>query len=241
MGPSPEELLKLMREFPDRMREAQADIEDTYGPDGMREVLGIARELDPVALASIAAHLVPEKYSPQEDRKALVRAAMLLSEAQEIVKHGPTIFDVPRGALLPIMRFWNHPANQELDAINQCTEPKKRFTARAKFITRQDRPGRAETDLFEALGEWAKERSETDISAYKREYKELLSASDVDFRPLILLRDSFSEWKAKSKREKAAIAAKKARSKAVSALDKKKLHLTPKSAKRSQKSAKRSK
>jgi hypothetical protein len=193
------------------MQEAQANIEDNYGPDGMREVLNIASDLDPGALATVAANLVGEKYSRREDRKALVRAAMLLSEARRIVKNGPTIFDVPSGALLPVLQFWNHPAKPELDAINQITEPKKRLVARAKFITSQDRPARAESDLFEALGAWAKERNEPDTLAYKQVYIELLSSSDADSDFVILFRDAFAEWKADSKSKKAASAAKKGR------------------------------
>lgn len=203
--------MKLVREFPKRKLEAQTEIKDTLGPDGMRKVLGIDTNLDPVALATVAAHLVGERYSRQEDRQALVRAAMLLYEAQRIAKEGPTIFDVPNGALTDLMQFWNHPAKWQLDPINQMVEPKKRLAARAKFITGQDRFDRAETDLLEALKEWAEERGESDIPAYKQLYKELLSSSDTDSEFVILLRDEFTEWKADSKSKKRASAAKKGR------------------------------
>ena len=53
--------------------------------DGMREVLGLDADLDPVVLATIAANLVKSRYSEWEDRQAIVRAAMLLRQAQIVV------------------------------------------------------------------------------------------------------------------------------------------------------------
>lgn len=201
------ELLELAGKFPEYMRQAETNIKEALGADGMREALRIDNNLDPVTLATIAANLVPRRYSQQEDRKALVRAAMLLSEAQRIVKNGPTIFDVPGGALVPLMGFWYNSAVPDLDKIDCVTDRKKRFTARVKFVTRQEKLGRAETDFFEMLGEWANERREPDICAYKQEFKELLYSQGIDPLAFILLRDAFTEWKAKSKSAKAADAA----------------------------------
>jgi hypothetical protein len=189
------------------------------GPGGLRNILKLDANLDPVAIASIAANMITSEYSMLEDRRAIVRAAMLLGETQNILKEGPTIFDVPEGALVPLV-FGNHPANQdhpdkrELDKINCDADPKKRFIARAKYITQQDRPARAETDLFEMLGEWAKEQGKSDIAAYKENYKKLLSSSGIGFPHLVWLRDAFAEWKAQSRSAKAAAAGKKSREKA---------------------------
>jgi hypothetical protein len=134
---------------------------------------------------------------------------MLLSEAQDLVKEGPRILDLPTGAEGPFLRFWNPPEEWELDKIDHIADPKKRFFARSKFITGQKRPGRAETNLFEMLGQWARERSEPDISAYKEAYRELLSSPHIDFLPMIGLRNEFTEWKARSTRDNAAAAGKK--------------------------------
>lgn len=193
------------------LHEAEQRIKDVLGPDGLRKVFRLDSNLDPVVLATIAAALVPNEYDRLKDRKAIVRAAMLLSEAQDLVKEGPTILDLPTGAEAPLLRFWNPPEKQQLDKIARVADSKKRFRGRAKFITRQEKAGLAQTDLFEMLGQWAKEQGKTDNEAYayKEDYKKLLSSSDIDFLPIIGLRIVFAEWKAQSRSAKAAAAGKK--------------------------------
>jgi hypothetical protein len=175
--------------------------------------LGLNRELDPVALATIAANLASNKYSREGDRQAIVRAAMLLSEAQRIVKNGPTIFDIPGERLAPLIDFWNNPANRELKKIADLSNPEKRFFARTKFITGQNRPDRAEEDLFEMLGEWGRRRGETDIGDYRKQFKELFSSSDINPGAVIRFRDCFALWKNGAKSAKAAQAGQRSRKK----------------------------
>jgi hypothetical protein len=200
-------------QFQELQHEAELRIKRVLGPDGMFEALGLDaenfRNLDPVVLATVAANLVSKEYSRQGDRQAIVRAALLIGQARNMLKNGLSIFDVPEAAQTKLMFFWSYPAKSKLDKINHITDPQKRYRERVKFITRQTRLGRAETDFSEMLGEWAREQKLRDIPAYKKKYRELLSSPHVDFLPIVGLRDCFTEWRAKSKSEKNAAAGKK--------------------------------
>src|SRR5260370_26240495 len=54
--------------------EAEERIKDVYGPDGLRKVLRLDGNPDPVVLATMAAQLAPKEYDRVLDRQAIVRA-----------------------------------------------------------------------------------------------------------------------------------------------------------------------
>jgi hypothetical protein len=121
------------------------------------------------------------------ERQALVRAAMLLSEARDLVKEGPTTADVPLGAVPPLVRFWNPSDKKLLEDIDSIPDERKRFVARVKFITGESRPDRAEEAFSEMLGEWAKEDGQSDVAAYKQQYRERLKRVIIkDIRTCLL-------------------------------------------------------
>jgi hypothetical protein len=180
------------------MRQLEARVKYAHGEDGLRKLSGLDPNIDPVALAQVAAHFVPQAFSQRAYQQALVKAALLLREAREIVKDGPTIYSIPQELLTSFMReAWlgTLTPSGEISKIERMADPRKRFVARAKLITRQNKADRAETDVCEFLGHLDRAEGITDIPADKQKWRELLKAPSVDWVIIDNLQIAFARWK----------------------------------------------
>ena len=118
------------------------------------------KELDPVSVAIVAIHLDrescrAEKRKAVQDprRTALVKAALFLREAQDIVTNGPGLEDLPLDLAFRFLEEQRHNSRwaKAWATAAKLPTPRERFRARAKIITLQDRADRAEVDLREYL------------------------------------------------------------------------------------------
>jgi len=172
------------------------------------------KELDPASVAIIASHLDCEACRGESPkalhdaggarREVLVRAALLLREARDIVTNGPSFEDLPSDLQ---WRFVDEthigPLFEEWTATTKLPTPEERFRARAKIITGQKRAERAEADLREYLKHPCQEAGRTDTEAAWNELVRALETEDAPFNIAINHLFSFPRWKRKHKSEAA--------------------------------------
>jgi hypothetical protein len=190
------------------MLELEARVKAAFGEDGLRKLAGFDTDIDPIVLAQIAARFAPQAYFKQGYQQALVKAALLLKEAQLIVKDGPTIFSIPTEMLGDFM-WEDDPLYKKAIDTDHISDPRKRFIARAKFFTGQKKPVRAETDLYEYWGNCARTEGRTDIDAYKKEWRKHFTDLVGHSLLFINIKHGFFEWKSRTVSAKASTAGKK--------------------------------
>jgi hypothetical protein len=212
-GPGREDVVK----WHECMLNLEARVKAALGEDGLRKLSGLDTNIDPFVLAQIAARFAPQTYFQRGYQQALVKAALLLKEAQSITKDGPTIFSIPPELLKDFMweKWSGNNDYEKIVEIDRIADPQKLFIARAKFITGQKRPNRAETDLYEYWGIQARVEGQTDVAAYKKEWRERLENLREHHLVFLNIKSFFSEWKMQTKSAKASTAGKKSRKKVL--------------------------
>jgi hypothetical protein len=155
-----------------QMTELEKRVKDHLGEDGLRKLSGLDRKVDPIVLAQMAARFALQTNSRRGFQQALVRAALLLKEANSIVKDGPTIYSMPPELLEDYTWERWSPDFQKLVEIGRIEDPKNRFLKRAKLITGQKKSDRAEEDLHAYWSDQAAAEGRTDVDIYKKEWRE---------------------------------------------------------------------
>jgi hypothetical protein len=193
--------------------ERSATREKTMAENELLKFLRWEKELDPVSVAIIAVHLDGEacrgeSRKAQHDaraarREVLVRAALFLGEARDIVTNGPSPDDLPSDIQRRALDELQYgPLVEDWDSTAKLPTPNKRFRARAKIITGQKQPDRAEADLREYLKHRCQEIG-ADIETKWSDFVRALGAEDARFDMVFNHLCSFPKWKRKHKSEAA--------------------------------------
>jgi hypothetical protein len=172
------------------------------------------KELHPASVAIIASHLDREagggesrkaQHGPRQARReVLVRAALLLREARDIVTNGPSFEDLPSDLQLQFLdEVRISPLAEAWGATTKLPTPNKRFRARAKIITGQKKTDRAEAYLQEYLKHQCKEAGNLDAKAAWNEFVRDLEVENTPFDMAFNHLLSFPKWKQNHKSEAA--------------------------------------
>jgi hypothetical protein len=194
--------------------EQSAPSEDSIEENELLKFLQWDKELDPASVAIIASHLDGEACRGESPkalhdagaarREVLVRAALLLREARDIVSNGPSFEDLPRDIQRQFLdEIHTGPLAEKWTATAKFPTPNERFRGRAKIITGQKRAERAEADLREYLKHQCQEAGRTDTEATWNEFVRALETEDAPFNIAINHLFSFPRWKRKHKSEAA--------------------------------------
>jgi hypothetical protein len=195
---------------PAKSGERSATREETIAENKLLKFLRWDKELDPASVAIIAFHLDSEACRGESSkaqhsnaraarREVLVRAALFLGEARDIVANGPNLEDLPtdlqRRFLDDLAKNWASTA--------KLPTPKERFRARAMIITAQKRPERAVADLQEYVKHDCKEFGRTDTETAWDEFVRAFEAEDARLDMAFDHLSSFPKWKQNHKSETA--------------------------------------
>jgi len=190
-----------------------APSEDSKAENELLKFLRWDKELDPASVAIIAFHLDGEacrgeSRKAQHDaraarREVLVKAALFLGEARDIVTNGPSLEDLPSDIQRQALDELQYgPLVEDWAATAKFPTPNERFRARAKIITGQKQADRAEADLREYLKYRCQEVG-TDIETEGSDFVRALGAEDARFDMVFNHSCSFPKWKRKHKSEAA--------------------------------------